>query len=429
MSSTTRRPLFVAATVITVLGAALAGCSTETGSGSGSDSSSGEEQVLSVATNGGAALLETIPAFEEANPGVKIDVKDYPQNYREVIGTQLTGGNAPDIIQIPPGGGNNISVKVAGAQGYYEDLSDAAWAGDVPEAAAEQLTTDEGALVAVPMILASIGGIYNQGAVDAAGLTIPETWSEVLQFCQDAQAAGKVAYGLGLSDTWTTQMVPYALTSTLVYGPNPEFITEQIAGSATFADSEWGTAFDKYLEMDEQGCFNANPNGTPYSQVQDAIREGDTLATVSVASETASIASTGPSDLELTYAAFPATDDPADTFLPTSVGPAFGINADSSNKDLAATFLEYLATADAQITYATAFGDVAAMPGDLTQESQVAEVVQEFTTQQKITTFPDRLWPSTTVQPEMFDGVQSLFSGQSTVEDVLANMDNAFSAN
>ena len=85
----------------------------------------------------------------------------------------------------------------------------------------------------------------------------------MLQFCADARAAGKVAYGLGLSDTWTTQLIPYALTATLVYGQDPDFAQHQIEGGATFADSRWRTAMEKYVEMKKNQCFNDSPAGIP----------------------------------------------------------------------------------------------------------------------------------------------------------------------
>ncbi|MFJ8955150.1 ABC transporter substrate-binding protein [Streptomyces sp. NPDC102381] len=421
MSSTTKCSTLRTLGAALTMAAALTACST-----ANTPSTEGGKQILTLAANGGTALKSLLPAFEKQNPDIKVVVKDYPQNYREVIGPQLAGGNAPDVIQVPPGGGNNVSAKLAGKRGYYADLSDAPWASEVPASAREQLSTDDGTLVGVPMTLSSIGGIYNQGALDKAGLSVPQTWSQVLKLCADARKAGKTAYGLGLSDTWTTQMIPYALTSSLVYGPEPKFIDQQLADKASFAKSGWSTALDKYLQMERAGCFNKSPNGTPYSQVQDAIRAGDTLATVSVAAETGSIASTGPKDLKLTYAAFPATDDPKQTFLPTSVGPAYGINAKSSHKDLAQKFLKFLAKPKTQLAHAKAFGDAAAMPGDQPQDSEVAKVVEHFTTVKRTTTWPDRLWPSTTTQPALFDGVQGLFSKQDSVGDVLSNMDGAF---
>ena len=399
----------------------LAACSTATPG----DGASGGSTTLTVGTNGGTAMKGVISAFEDANPGVKVVVKDSPENYQQVTATQLTGGTAPDVIQIWPGVGNNMSIDVLGGKGQLADLTGASWAESLPDSALTLLSKDD-ELLAVPMTFSSIGGIYNQKELDALGLKPPTTWSEVLDFCSAAAGAGKVAYGLGLSDTWTTQLIPYALTASLVYGPDPDFVEKQLDGSATFSDSKWRDAFQQYLDMDSAGCFNDSPSGTPYSTVQQAIVDGTTLATVSVAAETKGIASLGSADTELTFAAFPATDDASKTVLSATTGPSFAINGATKNADLARKFIDWLAEPETQIAYANAYGDTAAMPGDQDQGAQVATLVGSFVTEGNTASWPDQQWPTTGVQPAMFDGVQALFTGQDDISGVLAKMDAAF---
>ena len=420
MSSKTRVGR-VAATMITIgaMGIALAGCSTST-------AGSGDANILTVGVNGGAAMKTVIATFEAANPGVTVKIQDSPDSYQQVTATQLTGGTAPDVIQVFPGTGNNVSVKIAGAKNFFADLSSESWVAGLPDAAKDLLTTKDGHVVAVPMTFSSIGAIYNTAALTEAGLTEPTTWSELLQFCSAATSAGKVAFGLGLSDAWTTQLIPYALVASLVYAEDPDFAQKQADGSTSFSDSNWKLALQKYVDMNNAGCFNPSPNGTAYAQVQEAVAKGSTLATVSVAAETAAIAKLGADGLKLDYQALPATDTAADTYLSATVGPSFAVNAKASNGDLAKKFLAYLATPETQVAYATAYGDTAAMPGDLTQDSQVAQLATGFIKKNHISTWPDQLWTSTTIQPAVFDGVQGIFSGQDTIDGVLGKMDAAF---
>jgi len=415
---TALRRLIITGASLGIAGMALTGCSTDQGGG--------DENTLTVATNGGDPMLAVISMFEEANPGVSVDVRDSPENYQQVVATQLTGNTAPDIIQVFPGNGNNLSVAIAGDRGYLADLTGADWAANLPESALELLTTDDDELVAVPMTFSSIGGIYNQGAIDDLGLTPPSTWDEVLQFCAAATDAGKVAYGLGLSDTWTTQLIPYALTATLVYGQDPEFVQHQLDGETSFADSAWRQALEQYLEMDEAGCFNTSPTGTPYSNVQQAIVDGSTLATVSVAAETETIGRLGPDDLELTFTAFPATSNADETVLSATTGPSFAVNAATSKQELAEKFIAFLAAPETQVAYAEAYGDTAALPGDLEQGTSVSAVVAEYVERNQTAYWPDQLWPTTAVQPALFDGVQAFFSGQNDIDGVLQDLDDAF---
>lgn len=420
MSSKTFLKVLTAGACAAVLGAGLVGCSTSPSTGSGS------KTVLTVGTNGGDPMKAIIASFEKEHPDVTVEVRDSPENYLQVTGTQLTGGTAPDVIQVFPGNGNNVSPIIAGARGYFADMSGESWASKVPDSTKPLLSTADGKLVAVPMTFSSIGVVYNQGELDKLGLKQPGTWSEVLQFCSAARAAGKVPFGLGLSDAWTTQLIPYALTASLVYGQDRDFVKKQTEGSVSFSDSGWRTALDKYLEMQNNKCFNDSPAGTPYSAVQDAIRKGDTLATVTVAAESNTIKAAGPKDMKVSYGEFPATDDKDKNFLSATTGPSFAVNAKSKNADLAKQFMAFLASPETQIAYANAYGDTAAMPGDLKQDSQVATLVNEYAKADKYSTWPDQLWPSTTVQPAMFAGIQGMFSGQDTPEGVLKKMDAAY---
>lgn len=421
MSVKTSRSI-VAAAVAAVLGASLAACSTQAPTAASTKATSGS---VTIGTNHSPAVKAVVDRFKAKYPDINVEVKDMAQSYREVLGSQLAGGNAPDIMEIPGGGGNPISAKVAGGRGFFADLSNTSWAGKIPEIAQQQLKTDKDKLVAVPMVVSSIGGIYNQNALTELGLTAPKTWSQVLNFCSSAKAKGRVAYGLGLSDNWTTQLIPYALTSTLVYGPNQDFLKNQLAGSATFTDSKWKESFDKYLEMQKAGCFNDSPVGTPYASVQDAIRTGKTLGTVSVANEVANISKGAPADLKLTYTAFPATDNPDDQYLPLSTS-GFALNAKSSGNGAAQTFIDFLAEPATQVAYADAFGDAPAMPGDEKLTSVTGQLAKQYIDKDHATTWPDRLWPNATIQPKVFDGVQALFIGSATVPDVLGKMDAAF---
>ena len=85
-----------------------------------------------------------------------------------------------------------------------------------------------------------------------------------VQVLRRRQGDGQVAFALGGATPWNTQLIPYALTPTLVYGPDPDFPQEMAAGKATFADSDWMTPFDKYPEMHTAGCFQDSALGTTY---------------------------------------------------------------------------------------------------------------------------------------------------------------------
>ena len=97
-------------------------------------------------------------------------------------------------------------------------LSSTATGEDLTDEEKSVLRSADGEIMAVPVTVSAIGGVYNTTAMDELGLTPPTTWSELLGFCHDATASGRVAYGLGLKDAWTSQFVSYALGQPQMYG-------------------------------------------------------------------------------------------------------------------------------------------------------------------------------------------------------------------
>src|SRR5690606_9095445 len=144
--------------------------------------------------------------------------------------------------------GNPMAMQVVAEAGLVQDLSDMDFVEQIPEAYRVLSDFDGGTYVA-PVSSAGIGAAYNLTVMEEVGLEVPQTWTEVLALCADAQAAGKAAFALAGQTPWQVQLIPYALTPTLVYGPNPDFAQQMSDGEATFADSEWATAFEKYIEM------------------------------------------------------------------------------------------------------------------------------------------------------------------------------------
>ncbi|MVA74709.1 extracellular solute-binding protein [Auraticoccus sp. F435] len=442
MTSTTRRParLALAAGAVLSLLAVTAGCST---AGSGAAGVNGGElqnadadkeiqegdRVVTYLSQSPDADREAIRLFEEANPGYKVTMYTAPgTSYQQVVTTQLAGGTAPDVLRTFPGNGSNLAVVQASEKGFLADLSDLSFTSRLSESLRSVMVDGEGRVVGVPMNSSGIGGMYNATALEEAGLSIPTTWSEVLQFCADASDAGKVAYGLGLKDAWTGQMVPYALAATLVQD-DPELDAKMAAGETSFADSEWRDVFAKYLEMGEAGCFNDNPNGTAFSTVQDELRAGDTLATVGLSLTIGATLTGAPTGTEIEFAPLPATDDPAETRLSTGVGVTLSMNAKAADPEAAKKFLEFMATPQVQSVYATASK---ASPGlevdDSYSGTQADEVVLAATEQGMVAQWPDQTWPNPRVQQAHFEGVQALFAGTQTVDGLVAELDAAYTS-
>lgn len=421
MRSTTAR--VATAALGAALALALAACSSSATSGGGS--SDPNTITLAATTNEQPAMTAAIEAFKKANPGVDVKATySALDQYQTTTRTQLSSGTASDIVFVWPGDGNPMAMKTVAGANFLLDLSDQAFVKELPEAV-QKVTQIDGKTYIAPVTFSGIGAVYNEGTLAEVGLTPPTTWTELLKFCSDAKAAGKVAYALGGATPWNTQLISYALTPTLVYGPDPEFPQQMTDGKATFADSEWSTAFDKYLEMQSNGCFQESPLGTNYETTLDMVATGKALGVVQVNSAVPGIKKVSP-DAEVTLLPLPATDDAAATRMAGATGSSYGINAKTANKDLALKFINFLTTADTTNLYAETNGALPAIPNATFTVDPALASLAEYQKENKTDPFMDQFWPNARVQQTHFDVVQAMLGGNSTVQDALAKMDAAY---
>ncbi|MEZ7129023.1 extracellular solute-binding protein [Nonomuraea sp. AD125B] len=406
------------------LAMAAAACSTS----GGGEAAAPSGQVLTLAAAGQGPAEAAVKAFEKANPGVtvKTTFTEDDASYQQQLRTQLSSGTAPDVFRMWPGGGNTMAVRDLGADGMLMDLSGESWAGGL-SADLKAVTSDPaGKVTAVPVTIGAVGAIWNDQALAKSGLTKPTTWPEVLAFCKAAKAKDVVPFALGLKSAWVTQLVPYALTASLVYGPDPAFTQQQKDGKATFAASGWKQAMEKYLQMRDSGCFNDSPNGVGYEEQMQLLGQGKALGAVHVLSAVQSALKSAPQGTTFSMSPFPATDNADDTYIPVSVGIAYGVNAKAKNPALAKKFMEFLASPEGQALYATESGSSPALPSPSFKADALQQPVLDAVKAGKSTLYPDQAWPSARVQQEHLTSIQELFNGTVDVPTLLGRMDKAF---
>ncbi|SCF06019.1 carbohydrate ABC transporter substrate-binding protein, CUT1 family [Micromonospora coriariae] len=395
--------------------AVLAACS----GGTNAESSS---TTLTLASVDQGSVEDVIKAFEAANPGVKVNfTTSGADQYQQQIRTQLASGTAPDVMSVWPGNGNPGATYVLAKPGYLLDLSDQPWAAKLPDAV-KSVAQYEGKTYNAIFGLNGIGAVYNQQAMDKAGLTPPGTWTDLLAFCRAAAAKGTPAFALGIQDNWVTQLVLYGLVASTVYTKDPAFDTKMQAGQATFAGSPWKTALAKYLEMHQTGCFQKNPLGTSYEASQELAATGKTLGIVQGNWVIALLKGKNPNGT-FTLKALPATDEPATALMPAAAGAGYGINAKAKNKELALKFVTFVMSPEGMNLYVKKQGGLPSLADTGYAVDPSLTELSTFINDDRTVPFMDQLWPNAKVQQTMLSGLQEVFSGQSTPDKVLAAMD------
>jgi raffinose/stachyose/melibiose transport system substrate-binding protein len=410
---------------ITAAATAAAAAMIITGCSNNPTQAEGTTLTMFAASDYKAAVDPLISDFEKANPGVKINVTYAGGNdFETTEGTALASGHGPDIIDALPGATGAIASQTLIKEGKILDLSDQPWAKDVPASVNAQNIPDlpdKQKVHLYPVLIQPMGAFYNKKALSDTGLNAPTTWSELIKFCGDAKAAGKGAYSLGISDQWITQLIPYSLANTLVYGKDPDWGRNGTmkSGQVKLTESKWVETFQKYDEMNKAGCFTADPNAVNLDNSLAPVATGKALGIVQVGALFGNLQSLN-KNVEYQLKPLPATDNPADTYMPAAPAHEFGVNAASKNKDLAVKFINFLAEpANVNKFVTTIGGAVPAVPNNDFKPPAVLTDFNEYVKNDKIRPFPYLEAESANA---LMVGTQNMFLGKQTPESVVADM-------
>ncbi|MDP1732120.1 MAG: ABC transporter substrate-binding protein [Devosia sp.] len=208
-----------------------------------------------------------IPAFEAANPGIKVVFSPTaPTEYNAALNSKLDGGTAGDLITCRPFDAS-LDLFKAGRLAPLNDLPGMANFSDVAKSA---WTTDDGATTfCVPMAAVIHGYIYNKDAFEQLGIEEPKTEAEFFAALDKIKADGTyIPLAMGTNDQWEAATMGYNNI-----GPNywkgEEGRLALIAGTQKLTDEQWvapyrqlakwkdylGDGFEAQTYSDSQNLF------------------------------------------------------------------------------------------------------------------------------------------------------------------------------
>lgn len=236
------------------LGATVALLAAACSGGSGGGSGDGDVTMTfwhNSTTGPGKAYWEaTVAAYEEANPGVTIEVQSIQNEDMDgKLQTALNSGDAPDIF-MARGGGKLADVVEAG---QIMDLTDT-----VDEATKENVGagfdafTVDGKIYGMPTAVLPGGIFYSQDLFDEAGITeTPTTIDELNDVVADLKAADIAPIALGGKDAWPAAHWYYFFA----LRECSQETLESAAASRSFDDPCWLAAGEKLQALAETEPF------------------------------------------------------------------------------------------------------------------------------------------------------------------------------
>jgi raffinose/stachyose/melibiose transport system substrate-binding protein len=414
---------------VAAVATAVAACGTGTqqDSGGGSSAAGGVTLTLKAITDNQPAWDKLIADYKKVAPKVTIKPAYAPTDQLQTsLRAQLGGGSAPDLFVVWPGNGSAMSVQQLAPSGLLADISGQSWIGQVPDGLKPLMGTGGKTYIWSPGVT-PIGAIYNKKVFSQAGIAKPpETWNELLADAQKIKAAGKVPIALGNQTPWITQLIPYAIAPSTAFTQDPNLAQDMLDHKKTFSNSGWRDVFNRYLQLNQKGYFNASPNGTTFEQTQQLVGGGKAGMAVQVTGTLPSFLAAAKDKADIGTFPFPANDQAGQLKIPAGMSAGLGASANGKNLPEAKKFLEWLGKPENMDAFSAASYAIPLVGSDKAQLDPLVKPFTTFLTQNKTVPFMDQQWPNAEVQPVHFAGIQDLFAGKTTVDGLLKQLDVAY---
>ncbi|MBN9317732.1 MAG: carbohydrate ABC transporter substrate-binding protein [Devosia sp.] len=312
-----------------------------------------------------------IPAFEAANPGIKVTfAPTAPTEYNAALNAKLEGGSAGDIITCRP---FDASLELYN-KGYLAALNDLPGMENFsPVAKAAWSTDDQATTFCVPMGAVIHGFFYNKDAFAKVGITQPPaTVDEFFADLDKIKADGTyIPLAMGTNDQWEAATMGYQNI-----GPNywkgEEGRLALIAGKEKLTDPQW---VEPYAQLAKWKPYLGDGfEAQTYSDSQNLFTLGRAAIYPTGSWEIAGFEANATFALGVFPPPVPKAGDQCYISDHTDIG--IGMNAKSANPDAAKKFLSWVASPEFGTIFANALpGFFPLSSGEVKLEDPIA---QEF---------------------------------------------------
>ncbi|MCL2483682.1 MAG: extracellular solute-binding protein, partial [Propionibacteriaceae bacterium] len=388
--------------------------------------------TLSIAYCDQHPVEDLMKGFTTMYPNVTFDSQYEDCNsFSTDLVNKLTSANPPDITEYV-----DAAIQTVAPKGAVIDLAPYVqaygWDKKFPasELAQLQLSQDgkvhgQGIQYGIPGGASFVGVFYNKSLLAKAGITaIPQTLDEFEADLATAKAAGITPIALGSQDDGGIHLWG-SLTNSLL---GAQAAQDWVNGKPGSDINQPATveAAQKLVDWNQAGYFTDSPNGTSENDARANFAKGSALFTVDGSWSMGTV----PGGDEFGFFPFPVvkTGDPV-----TGQGftAGFAISSKSDNADVAAAFLDYLASAEAAeisvglgmlpVNIATAPDPEPGLATDIRNGYAAAAA------DNGIVTFYDHATP--TMHTTLTQGIQGVIAGQSTPADFVKSLQDDWTWN
>ncbi len=289
-----------------------------------------------------------VAAYEEANPGVTIDVTaETDQGVKDKLRVLAASNTLPDVYFSWAGDFTKKFVRGGLAQDLTEDMTGDWQASFIP--AALDAYTYDGQLYGVPITLDAKYLVFNNQMFEDNGVAVPTTLEELLSACDAFKANGitdPIAFGNQFgwpAIHFMTQLNPY-------YVPADILATDYDPATGDFTDPGYLAALQAFADINSR-CLTQGANGVSHELAQANFLTGNSPMHYIEAVEYQVLTESGGAPPEIAanwdFIKLPPPADAAgDTGTLEGAPDGFLVNPSSEHTDIAIDFLKFLTSLD-----------------------------------------------------------------------------------
>ena len=369
-----------------------------------------------------------IPNFERVYPNIKVNVSYAASTTTlyQLEATELAAGDGPDLLTSAPGCGQPVSVCVLAKAGDLAPMLKERWVHRSLPLVTSLSKNGKGLFTFEPQV-SPYGVFTNDDLFRKLGLKVPQTFSQLLDLCQRAKAAGTVAT-IQAGDGGSLARLIESLAVATVYAKDKRWTRDLKAGTATFEGTPgWHKALQEFVDMNSAGCFEPGAAGTSAASAVVQFALGRALMFANTSSQKGAIDAAGP---QFTYSQHPfpggTAGNQTSSFLNLNFSVSVNAHASAQNQAAARTFVDFLARPKQNALYAQ-------LVGGLTQyeflKGHVPLFMSAFTPmfrEHHYVINPEETWWNANVLLALETYAVGLITGQSSIDGVLNAMDAAW---
>lgn len=387
--------------------------------------------VMNLAYKPGFDIL--ISNFNRIYPNIKVNPTYLSVGgntpYATVVSTQVSAGNAPDVLWTLGGVGTPTATQVLAKGGYLATMDGRPWLTRIPT------STRSSYMLGKHVYASELGTsvlsllMYNKDYFAAHSLKPAKTFSQLLSLCKTISAQGKIPISWGAQTPAVNANNIIALAGGTVFRKDPTWYTRRLAHKVTFAGSAgWRRAVQMVVDMKAANCFNPGAASVDFAHMANEFASGNAVMMWTVPIILGTTLQLNPN---LHVGMFPPpVDNAADTqvTLQPQGGMSINAKASASAKKAAQTFIDFVAREKQDRLFAGLNFLISSFDAKRgTLPPAYADLSPWFKAGKVINTITTRL-PNTSFTTVFGTSAQGLFTGQKSVTDVLNDMDKAFDA-